>query len=39
MREGIKNTRMCQQVHLPGAEIVKALHGGKANVQSKSYSS
>lgn len=38
MMEGGKNTGMCQQLRLPGAEIVKALHGKKANAQMKPHS-
>lgn len=33
MVEGGRNTGMCQQLQLPGAEIVKALQGKRANAQ------
>lgn len=36
MEEGRRNTGMCQQLQLPGAEIVKALH--VANAQMKPHS-
>lgn len=38
MMEGGKNTRTCQQLQLPGAEIVNALHGKRANAQTKPHS-
>lgn len=38
MMEGGKNTRMCQQLQLPGAEIVKPSHGKRANAQTKPHS-
>lgn len=38
MMEGGKNTGMCQQLRLPGAEIVKALHRKRANAQMKPHS-